>query len=1297
LNPKANSAKTPADKTGIFATLSNLCSANGSGARSLRLIAPFALCVIALLTLAALASAREVHVFKESFGEAGAGNGQLSMTAQSGVAINGESGDVYVADTANARVEQFEADGTFVGTFGTFTSPTFVAIDNSSGLSEGDVYVVDSAANTVSKFSDAGAPVAGWGTAGVLSGSGLEPFAEIAGIAVDSAGNLSVLEVEPHRILKFAQDGSFSGELPTPRGSTPAGLAVAPNGDYFKVNGSLSVEQLTASGAEIGQVTAGPEASAIAVDPANGDLYLTTLSEVLRYHLNAGGEVVEASGSTCAPVQAAEPPFGGCGPSEAFGSEEPAGGSLASPAGLAITTTHTAYLANVGASNIAVFDAVHTPTVLTGEASGLETEGAATLNGTVDPEGVAVSECRFEYGPTAAYGSSAECTPFPGAGSGPEATSAALNGLEVGRYHFRLVAVNANGEDIGADHTFAITSSPLLSSEALVGATATTATLGARLEANGLATSYQLEYGATTAYGLTSALTDAGAPFGRVGIQATLTGLAPSTVYHARFAATNARGTVQGAKDIVFTTAASGGDAVVSNCPNRTFSGFSPLLPDCRAYEFVSGAGGAGEIYTPVAPLLVPQREEDITTEVQMRAAATGHSVAYVGEAGESGGSGAGGRGLGDQFLAMFDPSQPSWDVSNITPAIAEPEVIPQSPLYEGFSGELSVGILASRSPTLSAAATPPGPSSCYVLYSRSSEGTFHALFTETQAPGECGKSSPPEPYTPQNLLFAGANEGTPLVGANSHLLFQSPAPLVQGAQASTEEGQGNNLYESIGGEARLVSVLPGGEPDANAVFGARTAPADKRGGRPNFANVISADGSRIFWTDLGSGRIYARLSGTETVPVSAGSATYQGASVDGHFVFYIEAGELWRFDTHAPPGEAREALAGAGVQGTPGISEDGSYVYFVSGAALTADAETRNCRGALDELEEKFHNGELLLHPGEGERLISEKEEEERGHLHSGRGCNLYLRHDGETKLVATLSALDNNLRQRRSGQVLDLGVWQGELGSRTARVADGGRTLVFQSTQQLTGYNNSSLAEAGGPEFAVEVFVYNAVTERIVCASCDPSGDPPAPEAVDNQGAHIGAGTYLPVSSAPTFMPRWISADGSRVFFVSSQPLAEQDINRTQDVYEWERAGTAGCSRAEGEAGGCISLLSGGNSNDLSFFIDASADGGDVFLIHRGQLGSVGPPDGHTGVFDVRVGGGSSAVPAGCVGSACQGPSSGSSAPAPSSSEAFDGHGNVAKVRKHKTKKHHAKKHHKTKRHAVERTAGNNRGAVK
>jgi Zn-dependent metalloprotease len=92
------------------------------------------------------------------------------------------------------------------------------------------------------------------------------------------------------------------------------------------------------------------------------------------------------------------------------------------------------------------------PSVTTGSASGVS-QSAATLNGSVDPNGLATSY-HFEYGTTSSYGSSTS-SQSAGSGTSAVAASAGISGLAAGTtYHFRLVASNSAGTTQGSDQTF---------------------------------------------------------------------------------------------------------------------------------------------------------------------------------------------------------------------------------------------------------------------------------------------------------------------------------------------------------------------------------------------------------------------------------------------------------------------------------------------------------------------------------------------------------------------------------------------------------------------------------------------------------------------------------------------------------------------------------------------------------------------------------------------------------------------------------------------------------------------------
>jgi DNA-binding beta-propeller fold protein YncE len=177
-------------------------------ARRLVSAAVVSLCaLVGVLQLwSAPALAAKVHVFGGSFGEpcsAGGpcGNGQFNAPA--GVAVNESTGDVYVVDRGDNRVELFNSAGAYVSQFngsaaptGPLSSPEAIAVDNSTNPldpSAGDVYVTGEVVvggqtrHVIYKFSGAGIYEGqlDTGEKGTL-------FAELYGVAVDSAGELWV-------------------------------------------------------------------------------------------------------------------------------------------------------------------------------------------------------------------------------------------------------------------------------------------------------------------------------------------------------------------------------------------------------------------------------------------------------------------------------------------------------------------------------------------------------------------------------------------------------------------------------------------------------------------------------------------------------------------------------------------------------------------------------------------------------------------------------------------------------------------------------------------------------------------------------------------------------------------------------------------------------------------------------------------------------------------------------------------------------------------------------------------------
>ena len=112
-----------------------------------------------------------------------------------GVVVDG-SGNVYVADTSNHRIQKYDSNGVYASTLGVsgvygadnshFYSPYGVAVDGS-----GNLYVADQANQRIQKYNSSGAYASTLGVTGV-SGTDNSHFKFPMGVAVDGSGNFYV-------------------------------------------------------------------------------------------------------------------------------------------------------------------------------------------------------------------------------------------------------------------------------------------------------------------------------------------------------------------------------------------------------------------------------------------------------------------------------------------------------------------------------------------------------------------------------------------------------------------------------------------------------------------------------------------------------------------------------------------------------------------------------------------------------------------------------------------------------------------------------------------------------------------------------------------------------------------------------------------------------------------------------------------------------------------------------------------------------------------------------------------------
>jgi hypothetical protein len=854
---------------------------------------------------------------------------------------------------------------------------------------------------------------------------------------------------------------------------------------------------------------------------------------------------------------------------------------------------------------------------------------------------------------------------FGGAGEDGEITSSEGIGVDAGtgtvyvsNQPSGLSQVEIFGEEVFEPQP------PTIDSVGASGVTADSATLQARINPNTLETTYRFEYGLGDCSAIPSPC--ASVPVGGAGVGAghepvtvsrAVGGLQPNTIYHYRVVAENSLGATP-STDRMFTT----------QVGSLAFE-----LSDSRGWEMVSPTKKFGGVLRS-------------SSAGAIQAAENGEGLVYQ-SLGSIEAAAEGNRAVEPATVLARRGVAGDWHSKDLTPPHTKATTVAAGTEYDFFSPNLGRALLEPRDSTpLSVAASERTP----YLRENSEPPVYTPLVTTKEGFGN----------VPSGTVFGGDElhgqvSDVIVSGADralSHVVLASRTPLTTGAASES-------LYEWAGGQLQPVSALPATEGGTvvQGVLGSEQG---------SVRHAVSEDGSRVFWSpgNIGTGSINltglylrdtiaeetTRLDVAQPGASEAGDArpAFQGASADGTVVFFTDSQQLtvdaspsgrdlYRCEISSEVGpqgcETITTLSaprvGAGesaeVQGlVPAFSEDGARLYFVAFGVLDAESNLTDDEAV----------------PGEP---------------------NLYLWQEGEgPRFVVTLSNEDDRDWGRVNGET------PGYARTLSAAASPNGRYFSFMSERSLTGYDNGDTVSG---ELDEEVYVYDATTEHLACVSCSPSGANPEgqqgpPLGADPQSLWAGrwAAATLPeltvsagsqLSRYPVYRPRAV-LDNGRIFFNAVDSLVSADSNGNWDVYQYEPTGVGSCGAASSGAtvsrpgGACVSLLSSGAAAGPSTFLDASADGSDVFFLTAGRL-SVTDNDTVFDVYDARVNGIAAVLhpPTECAGEACR-PSFGAPLnPAPTS-QIFRGSGNAKhcprgkrKVRRHG--KVHCVRRHKQRRH--------------
>lgn len=757
---------------------------------------------------------------------------------------------------------------------------------------------------------------------------------------------------------------------------------------------------------------------------------------------------------------------------------------------------------------------------------------------------------------------------------------------------------------------------PTITDQYAVSATADSAVVKAKINPRFWAdTSYYVEYGTAPCHPGGCERRSPDAPgelaLGTAVLDGSLTtkavplgGLQPRTKYYFRFVARSSGGgpvvgVGESEAEATFTTPRVTVEAT-DTCPNDSVrAGLSQRLPNCRAYELVSPVDKKNSDAIALNNISSYPASFD-------RAADSGGALAYTTyRAYETAASGP----YSSHYIASRQSA--GWQTRPISPPRGINILGSGYTLEAEFrylSSDLCTGWLMHDTDPVLADDAVEGFANFYSADLCSSPTIYKALTTATP-------SIEPYDFRPE-LQGVSADATTSLIRVNAKLTNNAVADRAQ-------------VYASRAGTTRLVCVLPNGLGAGTNCSAGGTDSSYLDGRRARVNGAISTDGSRVIWTSTwspnpsspklaGPGTIYVRMRPTQlqskveagecvdptracTYPISELAspepARFWAARPDGSAVlFTTTGGDLYRSDLDAAADgsiAAEPHLLARGVSGLLGSSVDLNRIYFVSTDDLAPGAE-----------------------PG---------------------APSLYHYDDGAIDFVASLSVADAvvetaaHVPSPASGEVI----------GHSAQVTPDGRAVVFMSTGSPTGFDNRDVQTG---ERNAQVYVHRVGAE-VQCISCNPTG---ARSVGRNVAANVAgkfwASARIPTADSQLYATRAISEDGDRVFFESFDSLLPRDGNGRQDVYQWEAPGKAGCATSSPSfsdaAGGCVSLISTGQSEQDSAIVDSTPSGSDVFFTTGQSLVAQDPES--IDIYDARIGGGMDpppAPPSPCQGDSCQG----------------------------------------------------------
>jgi hypothetical protein len=1064
-------------------------------------------------------------------GEANAGAGGFSNLTQAALAVDPVSGDLYVGERGNLRINEFSFA---LNGLGEVTGVSFVRAFGWDVIPGGTTELESCTTGTTCKAGVAG------------GGNGQFSTSTPTGIAVDSGGFVYAVTssgtcnatTNPCRIQKFNPDGTFKEA-------------------FGPASGNCQLQYT--SGAANAEAAGG-----VAVDPSDQHLFVTRKADSSHFELcefDSSGALLDRSPAATLTTNST-------------GYLQPALG-----------TAERAYLnapiaGQVGA--VYLLGPVPPPPLECLAPSELSATGVR-LNGkvTVPAPGGDGFEPRYRFEYSGDNGLTWTRTPVPDAALGtstPGAVSVSAQVVELipgTTYRWRLVAATSSSNSCeGANFTTAA-ARPLVAHSQALPIGDTTATLRADVNPESSGTTYRFQWGKTIAYGSQAPAFEPfiGSGHQAVPASAELGGLQPGTDYHFRVLATNASGTTAG-PDTAFTT---------HPCPYQDAAG----LPDCRQFELVSPAdkgplGDAGQnvgLGVELPWQVAPDGESAVyVTSYGFPDTTKGGEALYRSERSSDGWQafqfspaaseqvGSKGNGnFGSRIVWLSDGQDCAFLVSsaNLTD---DPAAVPAIDaggvnLYRRDADDGYT--LVSNLPITNESFIDPNPFEQTFMVAGASEDCSRVVFESKYRYEGVGYNEALAHGTLAHGSMYEWNEGTL---RNAGLIPSAGGPQEVPALPGLDgiSTSGGDFRNSVSGDGVFFTATSqqGGDAAHRAVFFLRSGDAeavDVSQSQTGVANngdstyqIASEDGSQAFFL----ARYGLAANGTSTGAAACNAETGAGCDL---YRYSVGSGALIDLSADSNPADT----AGAGVVGVLDSSRDGSRVYLAAQGRLVPEegksyAENTAGSGSYNLYLARVSGGSV------SRSFVATISADD---LFSGSALN-----------VGLLAGVVAGSAEKREN------AWR-------SQTAPDGEHLLFVSTSNLTGYDSGGVAEAylysagagtticlscradgqpsvgaagaGGTSPLVEVGLGDhrpvLISEdgrevffkmRDVLAPGAREGDENLYEWHDGQISFLSGdipGTAGLARSA--FLGA--SSDGSSIFFRSERALVPQDTDERQDVY--------------------------------------------------------------------------------------------------------------------------------------------------